>query len=237
MGISAGFRARIVPTFAAVLGAVVTALLGNWQLNRAAGKEALQQRIDAMAREPAIHVGAQAIDPDALVYRNVQAVGEFDESATVYLDNKVRDGMPGYEIVSPLKLRDSSRYVLVDRGWVQAVRTRAELPAIRTPEDEVIVLGIALPGNPPVFELSDQIRNGKVWQNLTVDRHRQAYGLELQPIFIHQQNDLDDGLLRQWRRPDVGIERHRAYAFQWFSLCAVIVVLYVILNVRRKTRS
>ena len=116
-------------------------------------------------------------------------------------------------------------------------RTRAELPAIQTPKGEVTVVGIALPGNPPVFELSDQFRSGKVWQNLTVERHRQAYGLDLQPIFIHQQNDLGDGLLRQWRRPDVGIDRHRAYAFQWFSLSVVIVVLYVVLNVRRKARS
>ena len=44
-----------------------------------------------MAREPADHVGRDASDPDALVYRTVQAAGEFDDSGTVYLDNRVHE--------------------------------------------------------------------------------------------------------------------------------------------------
>jgi cytochrome oxidase assembly protein ShyY1 len=41
-------------------------------------------------------------------------------------------------------------------------------------------------------------------------------------------------LVRDWALPTLGIERHRAYALQWFSMAAVILILYVVLNVRRK---
>ena len=37
----------------------------------------------------------------------------------------------------------------------------------------------------------------------------------------------DDGLLRHWPAPDLGLHKHYGYAFQWFALCALIVGLYV----------
>jgi cytochrome oxidase assembly protein ShyY1 len=42
-----------------------------------------------------------------------------------------------------------------------------------------------------------------------------------------------DGLLREWLRPDAGIEKHAAYALQWYSLAALAVVLAVVLSFRK----
>jgi surfeit locus 1 family protein len=36
-----------------------------------------------------------------------------------------------------------------------------------------------------------------------------------------------DGLLRQWPKPAVDIQKHYGYAFQWFALCALLAGLYV----------
>jgi surfeit locus 1 family protein len=36
-----------------------------------------------------------------------------------------------------------------------------------------------------------------------------------------------DGLLRHWPAPDLGLHKHYGYAFQWFALCALILILYV----------
>jgi cytochrome oxidase assembly protein ShyY1 len=57
--------------------------------------------------------------------------------------------------------------------------------------------------------------------------------LDIQPILIEQHNDLGDGLARSWDRPDFGIAKHYGYAAQWFSLCALIVFLYIFFHVRR----
>ncbi len=227
------FKPRLVPTLAAIAGVLVTALLGNWQLNRAAQKAQLQQRMDHAGDQAPRHIGEAPMDAAAVDYFRVEASGEFKADATVYVDNRVRRGVPGYEVITPLRIGASTRYVLVKRGWVQAEPSRSQLPKIATPAGAVTVEGVALPGNPRVFELSTQVQAGPVWENVTVDRYHSAYALDLQPVVIQQQNDLGDGLVRDWNRPDAGIDRHRAYALQWFSMCIAIILIYVVLNVRR----
>jgi hypothetical protein len=38
---------------------------------------------------------------------------------------------------------------------------------------------------------------------------------------------VDDGLVRSWIEPSEGVDKHRGYAFQWFLLAALCVVLAV----------
>ena len=103
-----------------------------------------------------------------------------------------------------------------------------------TPQGPVRVEGIALPPPSRFFELSNRTVTGRVWQNLHFDRYRATYGIDLQPVLIQQHNDLGDGLVRTWARPDTGVNMHRAYALQWFVMSGVIAILYVAINVRRK---
>jgi len=222
-----------VPTLAAIAGIVMTALLGNWQLNRAAHKADLQTRLQQAARGPAVLIGRDPVDAGPLLYHPVEARGQFDAQRTVYIDNRVHQGTVGYLIASPLRLAGSDRYVLVERGWVAAGPDRKTLPTVVTPPGEVEIKGIATPANPPLFELSQQVQAGNLWQNLTVDRYRQRFGIDLQPIIIQQHNELPDGLVRDWQPPSLGIERHRGYALQWFAMALAILILYVVLNVRR----
>ena len=74
---------------------------------------------------------------------------------------------------------------------------------------------------------------GKVRQNLEIDAFAKETGLRLQPIVIEQHSPADDGLLREWPRPDAGVEKHESYALQWYSLAVLAVVLLVVLSIRR----
>jgi len=56
---------------------------------------------------------------------------------------------------------------------------------------------------------------------------------ELQPIVLQQTSDTHDGLVRQWKRPDQGVNTHRAYALQWYAMGVLVVILYFALNLRR----
>jgi surfeit locus 1 family protein len=231
---SISFNPRLVPTAAALLGVLITALLGDWQLNRAAYKAELELRMAQAGREPPISIGRERVEPAPLLYHPVEVRGQFDSAGTVFIDNRVHHGAVGYWVVTPLKITGSERYVLVERGWVGALTDRARAPDVATPSGEVHISGMALPGNPPVFELSQQVVAGKIWQNVTVHRYREHYGIDLQPVIVQQHNELPDDLLRDWTAPSLGIDRHRAYAFQWFSLAVVILIVYIALNVRRK---
>jgi len=86
------------------------------------------------------------------------------------------------------------------------------------------------------FELSSNVTEGKVWQNLTVERYRAAVPIAIQPVVIQQESALDDGLIREWPAPDLGIERHYGYALQWLALAVTILVFYVVTHVRKDAR-
>jgi len=225
---------RILPTLAAVSGVVLTAYLGNWQMERAAYKLAMQERLDSAEHAPAVRIPSLPADAETFSYRRAEGTGQFVPQATIYLDNRVRDGVVGYEVLTPLRLKDSSLHVLVNRGWVRASGSRTELPAVSTPAGEVTVQGLALPPVTRYVELSDETVSGQVWQNLKFEQYGQRFDLALQPLILQQRNDLQDGLLRVWKRPDTGVDKHRAYALQWFVMSAVIAILYLVLHVRRK---
>jgi cytochrome oxidase assembly protein ShyY1 len=49
-----------------------------------------------------------------------------------------------------------------------------------------------------------------------------------------------EGLTRSWDAPQLGVDKHHGYAFQWFCLSGLLVVLYIwfqwIAPRRRKNR-
>lgn len=220
-----------LPTVVAVGGIALTAAAGNWQLDRAHEKERLQQAYDRGAADAALILPATPVEAQPLLFRPIEATGEFVPRAAVLLDNKVLAGVTGYHVIMPLRIAGSPKHVLVNRGWVAAGLDRRRLPDVRTPVGSVTVVGIAvLPGR--FLELSGAQPSGPVWQNLTIERYRRRMQLDIQPVVIEQHNDLGDGLVRSWSGPDVGAARHYGYAVQWFSLCGLIVFLYVFFHVR-----
>jgi surfeit locus 1 family protein len=103
---------------------------------------------------------------------------------------------------------------------------------VPTPAGAQRVEGTAIaPGS--VYELAAEQAPGRVWQNLELDRYAKWSGLALQPVVILQTSPADDGLAREWARPDVGVEKHRIYALQWYSFAALAGVLYVFFSFRR----
>jgi surfeit locus 1 family protein len=231
--LSLKFKPKLFSTLIAVVGVVTTAYLGDWQMRRAAYKLDLQQRMQFASAQAAVHLPTTPMKSDDAVYYRVEADGEFRPELTIFLDNKVHDAVVGYEVVTPLRLANSRMHVLVNRGWVKAPLLRSELPAITTPAGAVRVEGIALPPPTRYVELSSNTIAGQVWQNLQFERYREQFGIALQPVLVQQHNDLGDGLDRSWKRVDTGVDRHRAYALQWFVMSAVILFVYLLLNVRR----
>jgi len=227
------FRPRLATTAAAVIFCVLSVSLGNWQLRRAAEKETAQAQRDARSRGAPVNLPAIPIDAEAWVWRRVGVEGEFASRYAVLIDNRTRDGRAGYELVMPLRIRGSDRYVLVNRGWVAQGRTRDELPSVRTPTGPVRLDGIAVLPPAQVFELGDSASAGRVWPHLDLARYRSWSGLALQPVVVLQTSELDDGLVRRWPRAESGAAKHRAYALQWYIFALLTVILYGALNLRR----
>jgi len=231
------FRPSLWPTLAAAAGIALTLALGNWQLGRGNDKAALAERIKSASRDALIAMPSAEIKPDDVAWRRVEVRGRFEPKYAVFIDNRVLRGVVGYHIVMPLRIGDSERYVLVNRGWVAGTNARSELPQIATPSRMVTVVGLATVPSKRFLELSTQVAEGNVWQNLVLERYRAAVPIEIQPVVIQQENDLDDGLKREWTPPDLGINTHYGYAFQWFALAAAILIFYLVIHVRKRSQQ
>jgi surfeit locus 1 family protein len=228
------FRPSLWPTLAAAAGIALTLALGNWQLGRGNEKAALAERIKSANRDALIAMPAAEIRAEDVQWRRVEARGSFEPKYAVFIDNRVMNGVVGYDVVMPLRIGDSERFVLVNRGWVAGTNVRSQLPEIATPSGMVTVVGLATVPSKRFLELSTKVAEGNVWQNLVLERYRAAVPIAIQPVVIQQENDLDDGLKREWTPPDLGINTHYGYAFQWFALAAAILVFYLVTHVRKR---
>jgi surfeit locus 1 family protein len=227
------FRPRWGWLIVALAAASAFVALGNWQLRRAAERRTLAAAHQAALKGPAMALPARPVEASALALRRVMARGTFAPAQTIYLDNRIWHGRVGYEIVTPLRLAGSNLHVIVMRGWVAGTRSRSVLPPIKTPSGEQRIEGIALAAIPQRFEPKDAQPEGRVWQNLSVERFREATGLAVQPVLLEQRSDNGDGLSRDWPQRGAGAEKNENYALQWYSFAALSVILWLVLSFRR----
>lgn len=212
---------------------VIAVALGLWQARRAEEKLAVQQRRDELARQAVRELPAEPFKAEDYAHHRVSVRGEFVARHTLLLDNRVMRGTVGYEVLAPFRIAGGELHVVVNRGWIAAGARRAELPAIRTPQGESRLEGIALAPAKSYYALGSDSDAGPVVQNLVLDRIGERTGLNLQPVVVYQTSDNGDGLVRAWARPDTGINTHRGYALQWYLLAVLALVLYVSHSVRR----
>lgn len=223
---SVRFWVLTVATWAMV---ALTFSLGQWQLNRAEYKQSLAAQMQARLKEPALGnqdlIKAEDLSLD--VHRSVRLQGRWLAERTVYLDNRPMQGRPGFWVYTPLQLEGSPRVMLVQRGWIpRDFADRTRLAPVETPAGLVELHGrLALsPGKLYAFQGEDR---GRIRQNLDLADYRLETGLDLLGAIAIEQAPASEGLQRQWDAPDLGLDKHRGYAFQWFSLCALLVGLYV----------
>lgn len=232
------FRFRLVPALAAAAVMALGLAAASWQLGRAHEKERLAQALESRAAGPALRLTAAVAKAEGLEWRKVTATGRFVPAYGILVDNRIRRGVPGFHVVMPLDLGKgadgASRYVLVNRGWVAGPRDRSRLPEVATPGATVEITGLAVLPSRRFLELSDNVAQGRVWQNLTLERYRAAFPIAVQPVVLQQESPLDDGLVREWDPPDLGINKHYGYVFQWLALAVTVLVFYVVTHVRRR---
>lgn len=239
------WRARLL-LVAALVGLVATARLGWWQLDRAAQKTAMREASEARDRLPSLGADALAVAEGALTTQLERAVtlrGRWLSERTIYLDNRPLQGRFGFIVVTPLQLEGRDAAVLVQRGWVpRDMAERTRLPRLDDVRDIVQIKGRIAASPSRVYEIGEA-GTGPIRQNLDRDAYARETGLKLLAPTIVQlaPAELDgqvlaDGLSRDWPAPDLGLQKHYGYAFQWFALSALIVILYVWFQIVRPRR-
>lgn len=230
---------RLAPPLWAILltllGVVLFARLGVWQLERAAYKQGLLDQFSARALSPPLDWAAlMARQGDVAAYP-VRLPGHYDNSLNVLLDNQLREGVDGYHVLTAFRVNGGG-VVLVDRGWVRASTDRRVLPAIPPAQAAAISGKAALPSATFTVGAEDYTTRPLKVLRLEPAVMSQALGVSLAPFLIRLDPAAADGFARDWPpvvTPGFGPDKSRGYAFTWFSFLALSLILFFTLNLKK----
>ncbi len=242
------FKPGLFPTLAAFVALVLTLYLANWQQGRANEKRGLQAQFDARLNLPRLSLNNLPVDASAALFRRSQAVGEYDAAGQFFVDNKIEGSSVGYHVFTPMQLTGTTRFVLVNRGFVSRGSAYPTPPAVPVPAGTINVTGMLVSPTKKFLELGaaqspDRTSNaptttvplgaieGNVWQNITTERYRERTNRDVLP-FVLLASPTDSGLTAQVERPDARVEKHIEYMLTWYSLAATVVVLWLSLNLK-----
>ena len=247
-------RTRIITLgVAALVIAAVCIRLGLWQLDRLQERRADNARIAAgIAGEP-VEMESVAGDSTRSRALRVRLRGVYDFDNEVVLINRSRDGAPGVNILTPVRLPGRDTAVLVNRGWVYAPDgATVDLARWREPAD---AYGTAYVSWMPALSGAADVRSAPSPADNPLRRaarlDRDAIGaLVPYPIAPYQLVLLDAGAIdnagvayggagagplgtaapsdptRPIRIPLPALDEgaHQSYAIQWFSFAAIALV-------------
>lgn len=233
-GLQLDFEWRITLATALLVPALVA--LGFWQLERADEKADLEARWSARQSEAPVPLTALAGDaPEQLAYRRVSLQGEFLAGHYLLLDNRVQQGRFGNEVVGLLMLADSDQVVLVNRGWVPSDPARLVLPEVSEPGGPVALTGhiYVSPGKPyllgeqqlaPPWPVRIQALDNDVLAPLVATVTDAA----LYPHPVRIDSGQPGALTVAWQLVNASPEKHQGYAFQWFTMAAVLAFFFLL---------
>ncbi|RME35509.1 MAG: SURF1 family protein [Gammaproteobacteria bacterium] len=225
------FRPRLFPTAAALLLIALFCSLGVWQLQRAKEREAQRAAWLRSGEQAAVEIFADWDgDPAELSQRRVVVRGVYLPQRQLLIDNIVRDGRPGVEVLTPLRLTGSEREVLVDRGWVPMGPGREVHADWSAPTGSQRVSGRVWVPSGRRFEAGTSLRGGAqrppLWLWADLQRYRELSGRELLPFVIRLDPELPGGYRRDWPPPRARSAMHIGYAIQWFAFALITALIW-----------
>lgn len=228
------FRFSLLGSILAVIGLVVFINLGNWQVHRAAEKDALEAIVlDRASQSPFLINNATGLGDK--IHAPVRAIGRYDSSNEILIDNAVMQGNAGYYVFSPLVLDGQDVILMVNRGWVPLGRDRSILPELPVVNGQIEISGVLvnLPSHPPLVLIDDWHAVKKRWPFFNYDIYAGRMDKKVLPYLVQLDADDDNGFLRLWPQHKANSSMHIGYAIQWYAFAAIVFFTYLGVNIKR----
>lgn len=214
----------------------VLVALGFWQLDRAGEKRTLLESFEARRLSPPVSLATALAAGTADDLRGLPVLlrGEFLADRYLLLDNRLRDGRFGHEVVAFFREESSGLIVAVNRGWVPADPARRSLPVVMPPADiGELRATLHTPTGKP-FELGTGPARIDRWpqrvQNLDLGAVARGLGMPVDrfaPATARLDADSPAALVTGWPVVNIQPRKHTAYAVQWFAMAAVLLVFFL----------
>lgn len=237
-------RFPLIATLVTLLAIALLVKLGFWQLERAEEKRQLfadyeQQQLKGKATA-LTQLGA--VSSESARFRFVEMSGEFIEQPVFFLDNKMTDGIVGYQVIA--LFRSDARpdnYIPVNLGWLPAPASRQQLPDIEIPEGHHNVTGYLYFPSDNKF-VSNTYETGLADNRIRIqefqpDAVAEKLNMPLTDYTFLLKSPETIGWQRDWKPQVMSPEKHQGYAVQWFSLAIVCLVIFVFAVIKLNKQS
>lgn len=221
---------------------VILVTLGFWQVERLKWKTELIHELEVRAAAKPIPLPTDPrIVPADLANRHVTVTGHYMYETELHLLNRVRKGVPGIDIVTPLVRDDGEGVVMVDRGWVPMDWPGTPIEQQGAEPIQVEVTGIVRVPPSPGWLTPDNQPAKNDWYYIDLTAMSQAAGtLTNTDYYVYATGErvLSDKSAPSLT-PDPHVwhidlpNNHLSYAITWFSLAGVLVVIYLVYHTKR----
>lgn len=208
--------------------------LGYWQLQRADEKQEILDQYQANRQQSPLTNIRMLDSTKDQQYRLATIHGEVDNNRVIILDNRVKYGRPGYEVLQVVTIAGSTKKLLLNRGWVPADLDRSILPGFPFLSGIVQLQGYLYRTLEGGYQLDDGVRS--IAQEptrvgwITVKRAEQLYGEAFYPYQLRLDRDSPGALETGWPTVSVHPKKHTAYAVQWFAMALTLCILTLLAN-------
>jgi cytochrome oxidase assembly protein ShyY1 len=202
--------------------------LGLWQSDRALQKEQRIATIAHLSQTQALSLDQVLSETNEINDLPIIMNGEFDNEIIFLLDNQTNKGQLGYRVYQVFN--SGSQAVLVNLGWILGSISRQEIPNVQAITGEFQLTGHVRKIEKGIMLMEQQL-NKNSWplrvQQIELDKFSTLISRELLPFVVYLDKTDSVGYEKNWQPIVMPPEKHRAYAFQWFSLAIAWLLLMI----------
>jgi surfeit locus 1 family protein len=238
------FTPKLIPTLAAIVLVPFLISLGLWQLDRADQKKVIDSGVKEAQQKEALNLNAfvknnstNKEDFSQEIYRTASLLGHYDNDHQFLLDNRTHQGKAGFHVLTPFLLKNTDKTILINRGWITYQGTRDNIPDISITQESINILGVMKQQARAIVLNNDsgenETRYPKLIQSIELVKLAKELKLELLPIVIELNKNNNTGFIREWQPYYGSIDKHNAYALQWFAMAGILLFLFIKLNTKK----
>jgi surfeit locus 1 family protein len=220
---------------------VLFCILGNWQLNRYQEKKALVLNYQQRTTAPAEAFSSLADKSETeLQFRKITVTGVYINALTILVQNQFYHDQLGYEVLTPLKMKNEKNLLLIDRGWIAKPKDN-QLPVFDEVTGEQQVTGYIKTLNDYHFILGknslDVAARPLILQKVDVAELNKITHDSFYPMMLRLDASQPHGFVRDWVVVNMLPQRHLGYAIQWFLMALVLLIAYASFSYERTKKN
>jgi len=212
--------------------------LGFWQNDRALQKEQRIETIAQLSQTQALSLEKVLSETNEINDLPITMNGEFDNEILFLLDNQTNKGQLGYRVYQVFISGEHD--VLVNLGWILGSISRQEMPNVQTITGKYQLSGHVRKIEKGIM-LMEQVLVKKEWplrvQQIEIDKFSTLISRQLLPFVVYLDKTESVGYEKNWQPIVMPPEKHRAYAFQWFSLALAWILLMIFASIKFSRNS